>query len=612
MKYLLTTLLLFVATIGMAQSTGSIVGKITDKEMNDEPLPFANVMIAGSTMGTTTDMDGLFEIANVEPGTYTVQISFIGYKTLELKDVVVTAGKVTNVSAALGADSQMLDEVVVTTTTKKESEVALLIDQKKAVEIKTSIGAQELSRKGVSDAAAAVTKVTGVSKQEGNSGIFVRGLGDRYNATTLNGLPLPSNEPENKNIALDLFSTDVIESVGISKTYNPTLYGDMGGANVEIVSKRHTGAPMIEVSVGSGVNTNAIEQDFKVADGRKYFGFYNVAPPTSTTEYQFGSRWTPKMESTPINGSIGIKGGKVFKINDESSVSAFVTASFNNGYKYKQGSQRIVGVSNDIIPTDFYNVEKFEYGTKTTILGNVAYNINNNNKINFNSIFVNSSSSNVNEYDSFVGQGDDRFEFTRQTLTEQNKLFVNQLLGDHTLNERWSLDWGASFSTVNADMPDRITNNLILTNDTYSYNLGAPTTNNRYFQYIDEKEIAGKALFAYKLFKDSEDEYKGKLTFGYNGRVKSRDFEAKQLNMRITGNNIPVTEDTIDDFLNADNLSSSSGVPNTYYITTGRLTSLAPFTYNGDLTVHAGLASFEHTTSDKFTYSIGVRAEKLL
>ena len=98
MKHLFTLLVLFVSALGMAQeTTGSIVGVITDKEMNNDPLPFANVQISGATKGTTTDMDGLYEISDVEPGTYTIVISFVGYETLQVPNIKVEAGKVTEI-----------------------------------------------------------------------------------------------------------------------------------------------------------------------------------------------------------------------------------------------------------------------------------------------------------------------------------------------------------------------------------------------------------------------------------------------------------------------------------------------------------------------------------
>jgi hypothetical protein len=166
MKNFLTILVLLFTTICFAQQTGSIAGKLTDKDFNNEPLPFANVIIKGTTKGTTTDYDGLYEIENVEPGTYTVVYSFVGYQTQEL-EVIVVAGKVTTVNVPMGASAATLDEIVITTTTRKESEVALLLDQKNAVEIKESIGAEQLTRLGVSNASAATTKISGVSKSDG-------------------------------------------------------------------------------------------------------------------------------------------------------------------------------------------------------------------------------------------------------------------------------------------------------------------------------------------------------------------------------------------------------------------------------------------------------------
>ena len=150
----------------------------------------------------------------------------------------------------------------ITATTKKESEVALLLDQKNEITQKTSIGAQELSRKGVGDAATAVTKVTGISKQEEGSGnIFVRGLGDRYNVTTLNGLHLPSDDPARKNINLGISNTDIVENIGIDKTYNPDQYADFAGANIDIKSKDYQGKGYLSLNVDTGFNTITQEQD---------------------------------------------------------------------------------------------------------------------------------------------------------------------------------------------------------------------------------------------------------------------------------------------------------------------------------------------------------------
>ncbi|RZJ68609.1 MAG: TonB-dependent receptor [Flavobacterium sp.] len=610
MRNQLTLLLvLLFSAIGFAQK-GTVTGTLTDKDLNNEPLPFANVIVKGTTNGTTTDNDGKYTLM-LEPGTYVIEFSFLGYETLT-ENVTVVAGQTVTVDKVLGAGSYTLQDVKVQSQVNREKESALLLEQQKSVTITQQIGAQELTRKGVSDAAAAVTKVTGISRQDGASGIYVRGLGDRYNSTTLNGLPLPSNEPTNKNVSLDLFSTDVIQSVGVSKTWYTDLYGDVGGANIDIVSKEHSGKTKLNIEVGSGINSYAFDSNnFKVADGIQKSGFFDVKKPNDLTTYQFENKWTPGRDSNPVDMNLGISGGTSFKVGEEGKLNVFGTASFENGYNLKKGSQLNIGNTNDNIIENFFDVNKYEYSTKTTGMANLAYRINKDHKIKFNTVFINASRSSVNEYDFTNENGSP--SFTRQTINEQNKLFVNQLLGENKLSDRLDLDWGASFGKITSEMPDRSTIVLVEGANGFIFNTNTQSTNNRYFQKLDETEISGKAVAAYKLFKKADsDEYKGKLTFGYNGRFKKRDFEATQYNFRINGS-VPVTEDTVDSFLNATNQSQSNNEQNTFRILTGRNAgSLVPFTYNPEVNIHTGLVNFEHSPSDKFTYSIGVRAEKVL
>src|SRR5690606_9236522 len=161
----------------------------------------------GTNNGTTSDLDGLFSFENLQVGNYNLIISFVGYESIELNDVEVVSNKVTNLNIPLSASSATLDEVVIRTTTRRASEVALMLDRKSAIELKQSIGAEEMSRKGLSDASAAISNTVGVSRQDGQN-IFVRGLGDRYNSTTINNLPVVSNDPEKKNMDLSIFSSD--------------------------------------------------------------------------------------------------------------------------------------------------------------------------------------------------------------------------------------------------------------------------------------------------------------------------------------------------------------------------------------------------------------------
>ncbi|MGK0386101.1 MAG: hypothetical protein ACI849_000708, partial [Patiriisocius sp.] len=196
MKQFITLLALILTSATFAQ-TGSVKGTLTDKQMNNEPLPFANVLIKDSTKGTTSNFDGLYTIENLEPGTYMIEVSFVGYETVE-KPIIITGGDVTTLDVSLDASAAALDEVIIKTSVRRDTETALLLEQKKATMIKESIGALQLVKLGVSDAAGATAKISGVSKSEGSGDVFVRGLGDRYLYTTLNGLPIPSDDIEKK------------------------------------------------------------------------------------------------------------------------------------------------------------------------------------------------------------------------------------------------------------------------------------------------------------------------------------------------------------------------------------------------------------------------------
>jgi len=335
LRYLLLSLFFSVA---MFAQNGTVTGTILDKEFNNEPLPFANIIIKGTKQGTSTDENGKYSIT-LKPGNYTLVIGYLGYETKEIP-FTLKANEKKVINHTLEANGVQLQDVEIVHIVSKEKESALLLEQQKAVEIKQSIGAEEISKKGISDVAAAVAKTSGISKQEGSSDIFVRGLGDRYNSTTLNGLPLPSNNPSTKNISLDIFSTDIVEYIGIDKTYNYKNYGDFAGANVDIVSKTYKGSGMIEVGTGTGFNSNAMSQDkFYLQDGPNFHGFSNEPIPNNPlAAYNFTTSWD-KQATTPVNGSFYLRGGDSYNIGS-SKLSFFVNASFDNNYNYKEGVRR--------------------------------------------------------------------------------------------------------------------------------------------------------------------------------------------------------------------------------------------------------------------------------
>ncbi len=591
-----------------AQNMGSIAGKLTDKEYNNEPLPFANILIKGTVKGTTTDAYGLYALEDIEPGNYALLFSFVGYETKELP-VTVVAGKVTEVNLPMGASAASLDEILITTTAKRESETALILEQKKAVEIKQNIGAQELSRKGVGDVATAVTKTTGVSKQENTGTIYVRGLGDRYNSTSINGLPVTSNDPEKKNIDLNLFSTDIVEYISIDKVYGPTISGDFAGGNVDISSVNYKGTGLFEISLGSSVGINAVDKynDFYLQDGPDKLGFSNYGLPNNPLGgYNFQNSLAPVKE-TPVGSNIGFKAGKSYNIGEESKLNLFATASFQNGYEYREGINQSVSAQGAKLKS--FHQQKTTYTAGTTGMFNANFSINNNHNVAYNFLFVNSSNQSRDVYDGFIRDiaEDDNGLIQRGTYI-QNTLMVNQLLGNHKLTDKMDLKWAASYNKIEGNMPDRTQNTLKYTESSsgYTFAQNTITDNHRYYQNLIEDELAANVAVSYKLGRDEDGLSKGKLTLGYNGRMKNRDFEAIQFNFRIIGSqlNTVVNPDNLDQFLNQQNYNNG-------LFSIESFSGMTPQTYEGEQIIHAGFGSVEYKLTDRLSSIFGLRFERV-
>jgi len=605
-----------------AQNSGSVVGKLTDKEYNNEPLAFANVLIKGTTKGTTSDFDGLYEFNDLEVGNYTLIFSFVGYETQEIV-VTIVSGKVTEVNVPMGASAASLDEIVITTTTRRESETALLFEQKKAVEIKTAIGAQELSKKAVSDAGAATLKVTGVNKQEGSSKIYVRGLGDRYNSTTLNGLPLPSNDPRNKNIDLSLFRADIIESVGIGKAFSSYMSSDVAGANIDIVSKETSTKSFFKVGVSTGANTQTTFKDFKEIDGASWSGVNSNTQHKvrDLSVYSFDNSYTPDDAKANPNLGVSLNYGKKFTLTDESNISLFLVGSFNNDYSYRNGqSDAIVDINDSgaLNVGSIFETETYDYTASKLLMGNIVYKINNNHKLSFNHLFVHSNSQKIQDFvgtTNDIGRDADDNRLVNVLLqTEiQNRLFVNQFMSNHKFGETIDVNAAASYNAIYNDEPDRRKNSFVIDNDSNTTEIlqNAVRDNSRFYGNLFENIIAGN-LNLVKYFGE-RFENKGKITLGYNGSITDRKFDGIYFD-----HNFANPRDTSVDINNLDAIFNQNGLDNNLFgleTSRGRNSDDAetylPQLYDADKTIHAGYIDAIYNINEKLTANVGVRAENI-
>ncbi|CAL2090014.1 TonB-dependent receptor [Tenacibaculum sp. 190524A05c] len=606
MKKLLLIALVSICQLAFAQSKGTVTGTVTDKEMNNESLPFASVFIKGTTIGTNTDMDGTYTIS-VAPGNHILVFSFVGYQTIE-KPITVEADKTITVNQVMGASGgEQLEEIQINATVSKEKESALILQQKKAVSIKTSIGAQELAKKGVSDAAQAVTKTAGVSK--GSKNVVVRGLGDRYNSTSLNGLPLPSEDPEYKNISLNFFDTSIIQSIGINKVFTSDVYGDVGGANIDIISKELNKKRTASVSVSLGANTQTITQDFLTIDGTNRFGTQELNHTiTDLNTYSFNNSLNPGTQDFQMNNSISFNYGKKYDVGENNKLSFFLVGGFDGKYNFEEGNIKQNTSAGTETPFRDQDFKKYTYNVSQLLMGSVNFK-SEKYSLAYNHLFIHNNKQSIGDYlgtDNPEQDGD--LAFLRRQQTNNNELYVNQLIGKYNFSDRLSIEAKGALNFIRGNEPDRRSNEYLIRDGVTRTNTNSSGTSERFFSKLQENDYAAKGKISYKLNSDEED--KSTIDFGLDYRYTERLFSATIFNHAFSGNGAVIDINNADAVFNQNGIDTGVFAVETLRGRAGSERALIPFTYRGKKLVSGAFTTLVYQLSDNFIVSGGLKFEK--
>ncbi len=238
-----------------SQNTGEISGNIIDQE-SGEPLRRATVLLQGTKFGGYSDVKGEFKIKKVPAGTYSLKISFVGYAPRELASIEVKSGSVANVGRiVLGLEKTVTEEIFVDARRINDNESAILAVRKNAAQVSDGISQQEMSRLPDSDAGQSLKRVSGVTLVD-NKFVYVRGVSERYNNTTLNGASLSSTEPDKKAFAFDMFPSEFLQNVNIAKSFTPDLTGNFAGGLVQLNTVDFPEKYSFKVSYSNSFNTN--------------------------------------------------------------------------------------------------------------------------------------------------------------------------------------------------------------------------------------------------------------------------------------------------------------------------------------------------------------------
>jgi len=634
MRLILIAFFSFLFCASALAQRGTVSGKLLD-EATGEILTSAVITSTTSSGGGYSDFEGNF-VASFEAGTHSIEIKLMGYTTKTINDVVVTDGGDTDLGeiklASLAQVSGVIDIVERRSTT---SESAILIEKKKSTKIMDINSKESIAKVGDGDAAAAASRVTGVSI-DGGKYVFVRGLGDRYTKTVLNGMELPGLDPDRNTIQMDIFPTNLIDNIVVLKSFTPDLAGDFTGGWVDVQTADFQAKEVFGVSASLGFNpAMSFNSDYLTHDGglgevfafgkgaRKVpfgeakaipFSLYtqsnggaqkaqdnanafskNVAAETATSllntsfSINFGNQITNKKKTYGYNLAAGYS--NAFKYFDQAiyqsyikdadkSVNELVLAEKNNGS---------VG-ENEVLWSALAN-GSFKKGKQS--LSTTLFHTRNG---------VKKSSELI--YENVANPFGDAGAMLDKSVLYYNQRTLSSLLVEHSLknDSGWSITTKLSPSIAANNEPDmRITAISFDENGDYRFNIGAGSEVTRLYRSLTELNLNAKVDVdrTFQISKKRET----KVKFGVANNLKNRDFGVFQYNFLPVG--------SFD--LNGD----PNQIMNDYLFdaTTGEGFTLfgepqASNEYNASLNVAAAYAMNEYPVSKRLMAVYGVRVEK--
>ncbi len=560
-KVFLALFLLFSSQSVYSQSKGSISGKVTDKTTNEE-LIGANVIVAGTAFGASTDIDGNFTVRNLPEGTYSLKVSFISYRPLLIEGIKVTDKNQSRVDVSLDPVMTQLDEVVITADAMRNSEAGVLKLQRNSLSIVDGLSSELIKKNSSSTGTDVLKSMTGVTISDGKYAV-IRGIGDRYNNTMLNGANLPSTDPEKKSFSYDIFPASLIENVLTAKTSTPDKPADFSGGLVQIQTLEFPQKFFVDLNIAASYEEENNLSDFVKYAGANsdFLGYDNgVRSLPSALEgiklngamsdndlgnygKSFSNNWGVEGSRSPVNGSFKLSLGDRYDFENGDVIGIVGSASYSNSYDIKNLERN----SYDFQGTKFeYAGDIYSRNVTLGALFNLSYKFGSTNKISFKNIFNQDGEDITAVYKGEDYNSGQYRENTGLRFVSRN-LLSNQLLGAHYFDmlHGVNMEWNLSYSRSKRDEPDArnysYRRSLDEPNEPLRFQLD-PSLATRFFGKLDDRVYGVNTDFTVQPF-ESPAMPKFKVGFLYDS--KSREFDARSFGFKNLPSGNFLREDTV-------------------------------------------------------------------
>jgi TonB-dependent receptor len=504
---------------------GVIIGQLVSAD-GGEPIGGARIFVSGLSKDIRSDSDGKF-IVEVPSATYSLSVLHSGFNTITRDDLEVPENGELSLQLELTPAGSELPEFVVIVPHISGSLASVLEERREDVAVANILGSEQISKSGDSDAASALKRVTGLTLVGGRF-IFVRGLGERYSSTLLNGANVPSPNPTRRVVPLDLFPAGIIDSISVQKSFTPEMPAEFGGGTVMLRTKSVPEVGFLDLEVKLGYNSQTTGKE-----GLTYRG-----SPTDWTGYDDGSRDMPPllMEATadgtqlreynrftgegytkgeleligeslpvnyqavtknmPVNTGFGAAGGNRFEVSDKVVFGFLAALDYDSKYltTIQQRTDYIVAgdeLQSENDYTYFITNRKIDLSGFLTL----GAELGENHRLAFNSMLLRSSTDTAQEQEGFNkdAEGGD-IKITELEWVER-QLVTNQLLGDHVIPGLWDLqvNWDYTVATAQSDEPDTRTyrydpDTLTPNTDDFIFSLRNDSNQRRWGQLEDNSD----------------------------------------------------------------------------------------------------------------------------
>lgn len=596
----------------------------------------ASVVIKGTTNGKTTDFDGKYTI-ELDPGTYSIVISYISYATQEISGVEVKPGQVTIIDSRLMDHTIQGETFTFTAKQVRNNEAAISTVKRKSANLIDGISAQTLSKTGDNSVDGALKRVTGVSI-EGGKNVYVRGLGDRYSKTILNGITIPGLDPDKNSVQVDIFPTSIVDNLIVYKTFSPDLPGDFTGGLVDIVTKDFPESKMFNVSTSFSYNpnmhfnSNFLSHEGFVTDLRAGGAYDRENPinPKSTFprplvseenniilekltkrfDRDMGSTRTTSLMNSRLSLSYGDQ-----KEGEKNTFGYVASLGYSTNYRYYEDFERNIFWNDENTSKNellALQTNKGEVGEEEVLWNGLLSTSLKREKSKYSLTFFHAQNG-IKKTTRLLQDNDAELSQNAATLDITN-LYYNQrsisnilLSTKHQFNKNLELKTSISPSLALNKEPDlRQTIFVVADDGTYTLAYGEGALVNRAYRNL--KEVNGNAKADLKWNFNQWNKLESYLKTGINYTYKQRNFDVVEYNFRNIGQ--PEYSGNPDQLFTNEYLFSASNSPTT-------LQGLYPIgqidssnIYESSQTVIAGYLMNELPIDSSLKIIYGARIEK--